>query len=162
MNEFFEGDLLDRAEDAVNEADYTRIRSDNDNLIQRFGSSLKKKDYSEKDIYRILSMTDLYVNSYLLDNLSMSAAEGIGCVDDFFMEYFPENVIWASEDSVGNMMKAIKAFYRFLLEHGMIERSEFRALSAEIKEKRAVWRSVSRMPELDDPDDDEFDLGDTL
>lgn len=162
MDEFLNEDLLSDEAADLNEADYTRIRKDNEKLIQNYGRSLKNKGYSEKDIYRLLSMADMYVNSYLLDNLSLSAADGIGAVDDYFTEYFPENVIWASEDSVGNMARAIKAFYRYLLEHGMIEREEFKNLSRTIKERRVLWRGASSLPDLDDPEDDELDLGDTL
>ena len=162
MDDFYDEDLLADEAGDINEADYIRIRRDNEAVIQKFGKSLKKKDYAEKDIYRLLSMADMYVNSYLLDNLSLSAAEGTQTLDDYFMEYFPENVIWASSDSVDNMITAIKAFYRYLLEHGVIEREDFVSMSELIKEKRELWRQAAKMPVLPDPDEDEIDLGGTL
>lgn len=162
MDDFYDEDLLADEAGDINDADYTRIRKDNEALIQRFGRSLKKKEYSEKDIYRLLSMADMYVNSYLLDSMSLSAADGIAALDGFFMEYFPENVIWASSDSVDNMITAVKAFYRYLLEHGMIEREDFASMSSLIKEKRELWRAAAKMPELPDDDDMELDLGGTM
>ena len=162
MDDFYNEDLLADEAGDINDADYTRIRKDNEALIQRFGRSLKKKEYSEKDIYRLLSMADMYVNSYLLDSMSLSAADGIAALDGFFMEYFPENVIWASSDSVDNMITAVKAFYRYLLEHGMIEREDFASMSSLIKEKRELWRAAAKMPELPDDDDMELDLGGTM
>ena len=53
MDDFYDEDLLADEAGDINEADYIRIRRDNEAVIQSFGKSLKKKEAARENVTNI-------------------------------------------------------------------------------------------------------------
>jgi intergrase/recombinase len=135
------------------EADCKKIRSSNKKLLIDFKKWLQSFNLSEKTIRSHASNIDFYINEYLLYENTIDPEDGISSVNMFLGYWFIKKATWASKSSIKSNAASLTKFYTFLLEKGLVDRSELSELKAIIKENMPEWlETLERYDDLSNED----------
>jgi len=121
------------------EAAADSIRADNKSLLAAFGRWLEQGGLKEKTIRKHLENTDFYINHFLLYDDLNSAAGGAVAVGWFFDWFFPRKAIWSSPAAVKENVASLKKFYKFMVQSGQTDESDYRFLLLSVKEDMPQW-----------------------
>lgn len=120
------------------EKECEEIRKVNGELIKIFENELKEKGLVKKTIKNHIENIDLYINDYLLREDALPMENGLTKLDSFFY-FFIHKCMWSTPPSCKAMGASIKKFYRCMMEHGKIDKSDYELLSQDIKEMMPFW-----------------------
>ena len=126
------------------------IREENEKLLDLFEESLK--DLKPATIRRHLSNVDFYINDYLLYADALTFDHGIWDIDDFLGYFFIRKCMWSTPGTIKSTAASIKKFYKCMLEHGKIQKSDFEYLSKTIKEDMEEWQATCA--QYNDPEEE--------
>lgn len=126
------------------------IRQENERLLELFKESLQ--GLSAKTVDRHLSNVDFYINEYLLYEDALTFEEGIWKIDSFLGYFFIKKCMWSTPGTIKSTAASIKKFYKCMMEHEMIQRTDFEYLSKTIKEGMSEWQEMCA--QYNDPDAD--------
>ncbi|MDX2505201.1 MAG: recombinase [Gammaproteobacteria bacterium] len=131
------------------EEDCTKIREQNDLLLDSFETWLKSTGLSEKVINNHLSNIDFYVNDYLLYEDAIEAEDGVSDVGEFLGYWFIKKAMWSSKSSIKGNAASLKKFYTFMHEKQLIDIEDLTDLKKTIKADMLKWlETLSRYDDL--------------
>jgi hypothetical protein len=131
------------------------IRRENQKLLDIFRESIQ--DLRPKTVEKHMSNVDLYINDYLLHDEPLSFEEGTRRIDEFLGYFFIEKCLWSTPRTIKSTTASIKKFYKCMLQHGMILKSDYEDLCEDIREGMPEWQEACA--QYNDPDKDSpFDI----
>lgn len=105
--------------------------AENKKLLKIFESDIS--NLKQKTIDTHLKIAEWYVNYYLMFN-DLTIEDGIKNLDEFFY-----NEVIGSLGGIKQICNSIKKFYNSMFRHGIISKSDYNALCAEIKKNLPRW-----------------------
>jgi hypothetical protein len=131
------------------------IRRENVRMLDIFRKSMQK--LSPKTVDKHVSNVDFYINDYLLYEEPLSFEEGVKRIDDFLGYFFIRKCMWSTPGTIKSTAASIKKFYKCMVQHRMIQESDYKYLCDDIKEGMPVWQETCAR--YNDPDaDNPFDI----
>lgn len=109
---------------------------ENEKLIEGFETYLEEKKLAPKTIKKHVRNASFYINDYVLEHHSASAAEAIAPVylDDFFDWFFIRKCMWSSPATIKENASSIRKFYTFMYEKGHVEKQAYEDMKFHLKE----------------------------
>jgi len=132
------------------EQDCKKIRKDNEKILNEFENWLSDKKLSPKTIAKHYNNVDFYINTFLLHEEAIEAADGVYDINYFLGYWFIRKAMWSSKSSIKSNATSIKKFYEFMLEKGNINEEAYIELKEEIKNNMQSW--LDTMERYDDPE----------
>lgn len=126
------------------------IRDTNNCLLELFSSDLAKSGLTNKTIDRHLSNVDFYINEYLLYADALPMESGLSMLDSFLGDFFIRKCMWSTPGNIKTTAASIKKFYKCMLDHGKILKSDYDYLCSEIKDSMETWQEECAI--YNDPD----------
>lgn len=124
--------------------------------ISEFAEWLMDSGISEKTILKHMNNVSLYLIDYLQYYLgSDKLVDGCAAIDGFLGDWFIRKCIWSSKTTIKETAAGIKKFYKCMMEHGHVEKIDYRILCDEIKENMDYW--LASFDEYMNADFDTFD-----
>lgn len=105
--------------------------AENKKLLKIFEGDIS--NLKQKTIDTHLKIAEWYMNYYLMVN-DLTMEEGVKNLDEFFY-----NEVIGNLGEIKQICKSIKKFYYSMFRHGIISKSSYNALCAEIKENLPRW-----------------------
>ena len=128
-----------------------RIREINNDLLEVFRSDLEAAGLTEKTIDRHVSNVDFYINEYLLWEDALPMDDGMGGEIGMFLGYFfIRKCMWSTPASIKSNAASFKKFYKCMMEHGKVEKSDYEDMCKYIKERLPKWQADCA--QYNDPD----------
>lgn len=124
------------------EAECSKIRETNAELLRLFEDDMKAKGLSDSTIRKHLSNVDFYINEYLLREDALSMDHGAYMTDSFLGEFFIRHCVWSTPASIKATAASIKKFYQCMLEHKKIVDGDYAFLCSEIKDNMDEWQNT--------------------
>lgn len=85
---------------------------------------------------------DLYINGFLLREQQLKMEYGFGDKIDMFLGYFfIHKCMWSTPANIKTTAASIKKFYKCMLDHGYIQKSDYKDLCDIIKENMVEWQN---------------------
>ncbi len=137
------------------EAECTRIRTENEDLLAKFAAWLREQKLKESTIKGHVTNIDFYVNDFLLYEDAIEPADGIGDIGYFLGDWFIRKAMWSNQAQIKSNAASLKKFYTFMNEQGLVSDEDLDAMKAEIKEEMPEW--LATMERYDDPNIDDMD-----
>lgn len=134
-------------------------KNQNQRYLRTFENSLLSSGLKEKTIKKHLDNVCLYVEDYLEIYNEGDAVEDVLSMNDFFMHWFPEKVMWSSKNSVKESITSFKKFYKCLKEENLMSETDYKALITLIKSSKAEWIDASDYTLDHDFEDFDIDFG---
>ena len=107
----------------------------NEEYLRIFENELKEKGLSAKTIREHVSNVDLLLNHYLPGyEEDYQMADGMNSLYGFF-DFFIRKCMWSTPASVKKMGASLKKFYKCMMEHGLVDKEEFKEFSETLKEE---------------------------
>lgn len=128
----------------------TDIRKTNESLLTLFSEDLKKAGLAEKTIKRHLSNVDFYINEYLIRTDALPMKNGVTMIDDFLGNFFIRKCMWSTPANIKTTATSIKKFYKSMLVHEKIAKSDYDLLCVIIKDSLELWQEECSI--YNDPD----------
>lgn len=116
------------------------IRETNNSLLELFSEDLKKSGLNNKTINQHLSNVDFYINEYLLRKAPLPMESGTTMIDDFLGNFFIRKCMWSTPGNIKTTATSIKKFYKCMLEHKKILKTDYDFLCSEIKDSMEIWQ----------------------
>jgi len=137
------------------------IKKRNFYLTEEFLKWMQKNGLSTKTQNQHLVYILMFLNDYLLyygdcENGCCNVEAGVDNIDDFFGNFFIRKVLNSNEKRLKEATRAIKKFYKFLYEKGLIKKSDYQKVLDTIKNNLSRW--LVKMSQYNDPDLDAFEL----
>lgn len=126
------------------------IRKINDSLLTLFGEDLKNAGLADKTINRHLTNVDFYINHYLIRTNALSMESGVTMIDDFLGNFFIRKCMWSTPSNIKTTAASIKKFYKCMLDHEKIAKSDYDLLCTIIKDSLEIWQEDCAI--YNDPD----------
>lgn len=126
------------------------IRAQNMELMEIFKTDITKAGLSTKTINTHLSNVDFYINEYLLLEDAIPMEEGVGMLDMFLGDYFIRKCMWSTPANIKTTASSIKKFYKCMLDHNKISKTDYVFLCDEIKNGMEQWQEECAL--FNDPD----------
>lgn len=127
------------------------IREENGLLLELFEESLS--NLKQQTARKHIENAELYLNEYLLYEDALTFDEGIWKLDDFLGYFFIRKCMWSTPSSVKSTASSIKKFYKCMLDHEKIQRSDYEFLCETIKERMPQWqRLCEQYNDMDEED----------
>lgn len=108
------------------------IREENQEYIDLFEKSLKKKKLTDKTIKNHLENIDFYLNEFVTDHYQVGLKEAHLYLDDFYY-YLLQKCLWATSAEIKGVAASIKKFYKCMHENNIITKQELSELTDSIK-----------------------------
>mgnify|MGYP001051781747 CR=1 FL=1 len=116
-----------------------RIREENTRILADFERWLAESGLKDKTIRKHVGNVEFYVNHYLLyDCLDRAGAGAVG-INGFFSWFFPRKAMWSSPAAVKENVASLKKFYKFMVESGQTDESDYLFLLQSVKEDMQQW-----------------------
>lgn len=116
------------------------IRHTNTELLEIFKNDMC--GLSSKTISRHLSNVDFYINDYLLYEDALTMEYGVGKIDDFLGYFFIRKCMWSTPGTIKSTAASIKKFYKSMLVHGKLAKSDYKYLCEIIRERMTEWQAA--------------------
>lgn len=119
------------------------IRQRNEQYLKIFVKDLEKADLAEKTISKHLNNVDFYINEFLhrVDLLEMK--EGCGVLINEYLGYFYiHKCMWSTLSNIKTTAASIKKFYKSMLDHGYVEKADYKELCDTIKDNMSEWQQT--------------------
>ena len=92
----------------------------------------------------------LFINDYLLYSEAKTFETGVCDIDGFLGDFFIRKCMWSTPGTIKSTACSIKKFYRCMLKHEEIQKSDYEYLCEEIKECMPQWQADCE--QFNDPD----------
>ena len=126
------------------------IRRTNDSLLELFEKDME--GLSPKTIRRHLSNVDFYINEFLLYADALPMEYGLGKIDEFLGEFFIRKCMWSSQATIKSTAASIKKFYKCMLDHGKIEKGDYKFFCETVKVGMEDWQALCA--QYNDPEEE--------
>lgn len=130
------------------EEECEKIRTMNETYLELFEEDLA--DVSSATKKRHLSNVSLFINDYLLYSEAKTFETGVCDIDGFLGDFFIRKCMWSTPGTIKSTACSIKKFYRCMLKHEEILKSDYEYLCEEIKECMPQWQAECE--QFNDPD----------
>ena len=121
------------------EKECEKIRSENTALIGIFKAEMEEKGLSRKTVRTHVDNVDLYINDFLLREDAEPMESGLDRLDSFFY-FFIHKCMWSTPGNVKTTAASLKKFYKCMMEHGRIEKDDYRQFCSNLKEGVPEWQ----------------------
>ena len=111
----------------------------NEKFIKGFEKWLIEKDLVAKTIRKHLSNVDLYVNDYLNYYEVIKAEDGIDDIYSFIDGWFIRKCLWASKNSIKEMVASLKKFYQYMSENNYVNVDDYKFMCIFIKDSMDIF-----------------------
>ena len=112
-------------------------RKRNEKYIKEFEEWLSEKGLVKKTIRKHLSNVDLYINDYLNYYDIIKVEDDIDDIYSFIDNWFIRKCLWASKNSIKEMVASLKKFYQFMSDNGYVSVDDYKDICSFIKD--SVW-----------------------
>ena len=126
------------------------IRRTNDSLLELFEKDME--GLSPKTIRRHLSNVDFYINEFLLYADALPMEYGLGKIDEFLGEFFIRKCMWSTPATIKGTAASIKKFYKCMLDHGKIEKGDYKFFCETVKVGMEDWQALCA--QYNDPEEE--------
>lgn len=130
------------------EKECKRIRQENNLILSRFATWLRKKQLSEDTIQKHVGNIDLYVNQFLLYEEVIEAKDGASEIGMFLGYWFIRKAMWSSVNQIKSNAASLKKFYTYMCEIGQTAQERLDDLNEAIREEMSEW--IATMNRYDD------------
>ena len=89
---------------------------------------------------RHLNNVEFYINDFLLYEDAETYEAGIYKIDGFLGDYFIRKCAWSTPGTIKSTAASIKKFYKCMLDHEQIQKSDYEYLCEVIKENLKSWQ----------------------
>lgn len=114
----------------------------NKNYLEVFQNDLIKVGLTKKTIIKHVDNVDFYINTYLLREEPLEMKEGCrGRINMFLGYFFIHKCAWSSPGTIKATAASIKKFYKCMVDHGFVTKTDYEYLTDEIKENMQSWQS---------------------
>ncbi len=124
------------------------IRRTNEELLNLFEQDIA--NLSPQTIRRHLNNVYFYLNRYLLYEEPLFMQDGVKRAYDFFGNFFIRKCTWSTPASIKSTAASIKKFYKSMVNHGMISKSEYALFCDDIATGMEDWQADCE--QFNDPD----------
>ena len=118
--------------DYENKVDKNRKR--NEKYIKEFEEWLSEKGLVKKTIRKHLGNVDLYINDYLNYYDVTKVEDGIDDIYSFIDDWFIRKCLWASKNSIKEMVASLKKFYQFMSDNDYVSVDDYKDMCSFIKD----------------------------
>ena len=125
-------------------------RLTNDSLLELFEKDME--GLSPKTIRRHLSNVDFYINEFLLYADALPMEYGLGKIDEFLGEFFIRKCMWSTPATIKSTAASIKKFYKCMLDHGKIEKGDYKFFCETVKVGMEDWQALCA--QYNDPEEE--------
>lgn len=119
-----------------------KIRAKNREYLDLFEQTLTENGLKDSTIKRHLSNIDFYINNFLLHEEPLTMDYGIGRIDSFLGNFFIRKCMWSTPGNIKSTAASIKKFYKCMMDHGIVKKSDYEFLCSEIKDGMETWQTV--------------------
>ena len=126
------------------------IRRTNDSLLELFEKDME--GLSAKTIGRHLSNVYFYINEFLLYADALPMEYGLGKIDEFLGEFFIRKCMWSTPATIKSTAASIKKFYKCMLDHGKIEKGDYKFFCETVKVGMEDWQALCA--QYNDPEEE--------
>lgn len=130
------------------EKECEQIRKANDRYLDWFEEDMAGLSPATRK--RHLSNVSFFINEYLLYSDAKTFDEGIYDIGGYLGDFFIRKCMWSTPGTIKSTAGSIKKFYKCMLKHEEIEKSDYEYLCEEIKEWMPVWQADCA--QFNDPD----------
>lgn len=130
----FEYDEYEDYEKKCNE-----IKMANAELLELFKVDLS--NLSPKTRNNHLGNVEYYLNSFLLSYESLTFEYGIKKISDYLGNFFIRKCMWSTPETIRQTAASIKKFYKCMLDHGKIDKTDYNLLCNIIKDEMDQWQA---------------------
>lgn len=127
------------------EKECDKIREANNEYLDLFEANLQSNDLSAKTIRKHISNVYFYINEYILREEPRPMEDGTGMIDMFLGYFFIRKCMWSTPGTIKSTASSIKKFYKCMLDHNKIDKSNYDYLCSEIKENMEQWQADCAM-----------------
>lgn len=106
----------------------------NEKYIEEFEKWLIEKGLVVKTIRKHLSNVNLYNNDYLNYYEVIKAEDGIDDIYSFIDGWFIRKCLWASKNSIKEMIASLKKFYQYMSENNYVSVEDYKDMCSFIKD----------------------------
>ena len=128
-------------------------RSKNCKYLNVFKKGLEDSGLTYKTVRQHMDNVDFYVNEFLLREEPLPMEKGCGSMISMFLGYFfIRKCMWSTPGTIKNTAASIKKFYKSMLVHDYIKKTDYEDLCLIIKEEMREWQEDCRKynEDLDD------------
>lgn len=130
------------------EQDCKAIVEENERLLEIFAEDLQS--LKPQTIARHVDHVEFYLNTYLLRMGAYDFTYGIGMIDDYLGNFFIRRCMWSTPGNIKSTAASIKKFYKSMLKHERILKTDYDTLCETIKENMWMWQNNCEI--YNDPD----------
>ena len=112
----------------------------NSEYLEIFEQDLSASGLKDKTIKRHLSNVSLYIDIFLLREEPLTMDHGTVMIDFFLGDYFIRKCMWSTPGSIKRTAASIKKFYKCMMEHEIVKKSDYEYLCHEIKNGIETWQ----------------------
>lgn len=73
------------------------------------------------------------------------AEKGAMMIDLFLGDYFIYKCMWSTPATIKSTAASIKKFYKSMMDHGNLDKEDYKNLCEEIKEEMEMWQTECEM-----------------
>lgn len=117
------------------------IRKKNNEYLALFEQSLIKDGLKVSTVKKHLSNVDFYINEFLLYMEPLTMDYGMKRIDSFLGDFFIRKCMWSTPGNIKSTATSIKKFYRCMMDHGIVEKSDYDFLCSEIRHGMENWQA---------------------
>lgn len=122
------------------EKECDKIRETNNEYLDLFEEDLQNAGLAPKTIRKHISNVDFYINEYVLREEPRPMEDGTSMIDMFLGYFFIRKCMWSTPGTIKSTASSIKKFYKCMLDHNKIDKSDYDYLCSEIKENMEQWQ----------------------
>ena len=113
----------------------------NEMFLEVFEKDLIDIGLNAKTVRKHLFNVDFYINTYLLREEPLEMEQGCIKIDMFLGYFYIRKCMWSTPGNIKTTATSIKKFYKSMLEHGYVEKTDYNFLCSEIKENMVEWQA---------------------
>lgn len=121
------------------EEEAEKIRAENAVLLKGFRKWLEESGIKEQTVKKHTGNVSFYINEYLLREDAARPQEGISALNGFFNWFFPRKAMWSNVTTTKETVASLKKFYRFLVDIGSVDATDYQWLLEEVKSEMPEW-----------------------
>ena len=122
------------------EAECQKQMQRNASFLEIFEKDLLCAGLNANTIRKHLVNVDFYINTFLLCKEPLNMEQGCKEIDMFLGDFYICKCMWSTPGNIKTTAASIKKFYKSMLEHGYVKKTDYKFLCTEIKENMVDWQ----------------------